>query len=102
MPVVFVSTILFAMLSQSLVLHLGVPRLLVSVVLLALAGALHFLRVALYRQAVRRKAEALARPGSGGGPPAPSAVPRWILELTNLSFGIALAAVLPLAVAAAP
>ncbi len=103
MLVVFVSTLAFLALGGALHRHAGIPIAVVSGVQLALAAGLWRASLRLHDALMRRRAVLEA---AQGVPRSDSAETesrlRWVTQLTNLAFGIALAAVIPLLEAIQP
>ena len=102
MPVAFVATLLFVLAGTSAQRHLGIPLAAVSAVLFVLGASLYLASVRLNRRYLLRRAGSLRRSGGPPGDFSAPAVPRWVVELSNVGFGAALAGILPLAASIAP
>lgn len=91
MPVTFVVTLLVIAAGRVARHVLGVSRVVVSGVLVAAGAIIWFLASRLHAAAMRRAAQDLtAAPGRSRG------VPRWVEELRNVAFGLALGGLVPL------
>lgn len=103
MLVVFVSTLAFLALGATLQRHAGVPLATVTVVLLLLAAGLWQLSARLHSRLMARLAALDTDPASAGVHGAGTEITlKWVTQLTNLAFGIALAAAIPLVEAITP
>ena len=103
MLVVFVSTLGFMALSGSLHRHFGFPVPLVSAILAAVAAGAWLLSVRLHNVLLGRRAVQEADPASPRSRREATELGlRWVTQLTNIAFGIALAAAIPLVEAIAP
>ncbi len=75
----------------------SVSQLAISVPLLALAAMVYVVARTLHFRHLHRSAAVLFRgQAAGGHPHHVSGVPRWVEQLNNIAFGIALAALIPL------
>lgn len=97
MPVVFVTTLALIALA-SWVRHLySLPQTSMSALLLLMAVLIYAAARGLHFRYLRRTAaELTASPSAPGARHHVPGVPRWATELTNVAFGAALAALVPL------
>ena len=103
MLVVFVSTLVFLALGESLHRHASVPLAVVSGVLALFASGLWFVSLRLHNGLMARRAMQEANPAPAGlQKTAAEFGLKWATQLTNLAFGMALAAAIPLVKAIAP
>lgn len=98
MPIVFLTTLAFIALSEHLRHTYALSRLAVSCPLLLVAALLYIVARTLHMRLLRRTAERVAHgtPARARLGDAPG-VPHWVQALANVAFGIALAALIPLA-----
>jgi hypothetical protein len=103
MLVVFVSTLVFLALGESVHRHAGVPIAVVSGVWALLAAGLWLLSLRLHNRLMERRAAQEANPASAGAHGTATQVGlKWVTQLTNLAVGMVLAAAIPLVEAIAP